>query len=143
MQRLNTWDHLPSETTLWHVFSTRQISAAEAEKDCIKGKKGTQTVQNRPEFVQTAVQVQEEKKTLPTVQNQKLPTSGPVLASQQAGYCVLEESRAPSDWPSTDRCTPWCHRGRERKPLHLQSQKVLKLFKWQKCLPWVNPKSSC
>lgn len=65
MQRLNTWDHLPSETTLWHVFSTRQISAAEAEKDCIKGKKGTQTVQNRPEFVQTAVQVQEEKKDSP------------------------------------------------------------------------------
>jgi len=42
MQRQNTWDHLlnhHSEATLWHVFSTRQISAAEAEKDCIKGKK--------------------------------------------------------------------------------------------------------
>lgn len=142
MQRQNTWDHLPSEATLWHVFSTRQISAAEAEKDCIKGKKGTQTVQNRPEFVQTAVQVQKEKKTLPTVLNQKLPTSGPGLASQQAGCCVLAESWAPSDWPSTDRCTLQCHRGGERKPLRSQSQKVLKLFKWHTCLHWVNPKSS-
>jgi len=145
MQRQNTWDHLlnhHSEATLWHVFSTRQISAAEAEKDCIKGKKGTQTVQNRPEFVQRAVQAQQGKKTLPTVPNQKLPTSGPGLASQQAGCCVLVESWAPSDWPSTDQCVPRCHRGGERKPLHSQSQKVLKLLKWHKCSPWVNPKSS-
>lgn len=138
MQRENTWDHLPSEATLWHVFSTRQISVAEAEKDCIKGKKGTQTVQNRPEFVQTAVQVQEGKKTLPTVLNQKRSPSGPGLASRQAGCCVLAESWAPSDRPATDRCAPRCHRGGERKPLHSEPEGSKAL----ECSLWVNPKSS-
>lgn len=44
------------QVALWHIFSIWCISAAKAERDCIKGKKGTQTVwNNRPELVQALV----------------------------------------------------------------------------------------
>lgn len=44
------------QAALWHIFSIWCISAAKAERDCIKGKKGTQTVwNNRPELVQALV----------------------------------------------------------------------------------------
>lgn len=80
MQRQSARAHqLPSEASLWHVFWTGQIFAAKAEKDCIKGKKGTQTVQNRPEFMQTAVQSSGKKYSFLTAQNQTL--SGPVSPS--------------------------------------------------------------
>lgn len=43
------------QAALWHIFSIC-ISAAKAERDCIKGKKGTQTVRNnRPKLVQALV----------------------------------------------------------------------------------------
>lgn len=84
IQRQNTRDHLPSEATLGLAFSATPISAAKAEEDCIKGKKGTQTVQNRLEFVQTAVQILGGKKnSFLAVQSQKPPTSEPNRASQQ------------------------------------------------------------
>lgn len=44
------------QAALWHIFSIWCISAAKAERDCIKGKKGTQTVRNnRPKLVQALV----------------------------------------------------------------------------------------
>lgn len=83
MQRQNTGDHPPSEAALWRVFSTRQISAAKAEKDCIKGKKGTQTVQNDQSLCRQQSERRKKRRLFPTVQYQNRPSSEPTPVSWQ------------------------------------------------------------
>lgn len=93
IQRQNTRDHLPSEATLGLAFSARPISAAKAEEDCIKGKKGTQTVQNRLEFVQTAVQILGGKKKLLPRCSEPETSNFRAQPGFPAGGCVPREGR--------------------------------------------------
>lgn len=86
----------------------RQISAAKAEKDCIKGRKGTQTVQTRV-CADSSPNFRRKRVSLPQC-------SEPETSSLKAQPGFLAGGCVPREGPSAGWCTPWLHRGGGESP---------------------------
>lgn len=140
MQRQNTGDHPPSEAALWRVFSTRQISAAKAEKDCIKGKKGTQTVQNDQSLCRQQSECR--KKTLSHCSVPE-PSQLRAYPGFLTGGCVPGEYWAPSHArPHAGPHSAQCHTGIGRKLLHSAEPECSEAPEVVRGSPRVSPKFS-